>query len=101
MLFGVKFDFASDDQAVEGIKDALKLFLSETVGDTRASDFDGFSFAETAEGKQQCHSDCIHTIFFRTVRTRGNGCVAVGTSRLPLSNLYLTFQCFSSRASTS
>ena len=54
LLFGVKFDFASDEQAVESIKNALKSFLQDTVGDNVADDFDGFSFAETAQGKPQC-----------------------------------------------
>ena len=51
MLFGVKFDFASDDKATEDIKKTLKFFLNETVGDDTGSNFEGFSFAETAQGR--------------------------------------------------
>ena len=51
LLFGVKFDFASDDEATEDIKNMIKSFLNETVGDDTVDNFDGFSFAETAQGR--------------------------------------------------
>ena len=51
LLFGVKFDFASDDSAADDIKDSLKSFLSDTVGENTANDLDGFSFVDTAQGK--------------------------------------------------
>ena len=70
LLFGVKFDFASDGQAADGIKNALRSFLHDTVGDGAANNLDGFSFAQTAQGKQQCHCGCIHMLLRGIYQTR-------------------------------
>ena len=50
-LYDLRFNFASDDKAAEGITHALESFMNKTIADATGDTFQEFSFSASAERK--------------------------------------------------